>query len=307
MASQTLITRKGNPNKPPRIMIYGVEGCGKSTLGARSDSPVFITPEGGIDQLRNAKGELVDELSGISSWDDVRRGVQLLIAEQHSFETLVLDSADWLEKLCHAKIIGQSGKSITTCNGGYGAGYRQSETMHKELIDDLAFLREKKHMNIIVTAHCAVRTVKDPSMMDDYDGFEIKCHEYISSLWREWVDALLFTRFRTYTKQGDTQKARALSDGKRVIYTVKQPAFQAKNRYHLDPEYEFTLDFWNIFKAAAKKNIPDLKPEIDEMVNKITDEEIKKKVTEAVGAAGTDFNKLLPIHKRLVEITGGIQ
>jgi hypothetical protein len=304
MASQ-LITRKGNPNKPLRVMIYGVEGCGKSTLGARSDSPVFITPEGGIDQVRTSKGELVDELPGISTWDDVRDGIRRLIAEQHQFETLVLDSADWLEKLCHAKIIGGTGKSITTANGGYGAGYRQSEILHKELIDDLAMLRDKRNMNIIVTAHCAVRTVKDPSMMDDYESFEIKCHEMVSSLWREWVDALIFVRFKTLTVQTNTRNARAVSDGTRVAFTVKQPAFQAKNRYGMNPEYQFTLDFWDTLKAFAKKGVMDLKPEILEMSKLITDKEMKKKVDDSLVEAGNDFNKLLPIRNRLKELTGG--
>lgn len=289
-------------------MIYGVEGCGKSTLGARSDNPVFITPEGGIDQVKTSKGELVDELPGISTWDDVREGIRKLIAEQHSFETLVLDSADWLEKLCHAKIIGQSGKSITTSNGGYGAGYRHAETLHKELIDDLSTLREKRNMSIIVTAHCQVRTVKDPSMLEDYEAYEIKCHDYVSSLWREWVDALLFTRFRTFTKDTGASKARALSDGTRVVYTVKQPSFQAKNRYAMNPEYDFTLDFWNVIKSCVKKQSIDLRPEIQEMIELLANEsETKSKAMDAFTNAGVDYSKLLVVYNRLKEITGGIK
>jgi len=70
-----LQTRKGNPQKPPRVMAYGVEGVGKSTLGARAEKPIFLTPEGGIDQLRTATGELVD-VSGVSKGKGFAGGVK---------------------------------------------------------------------------------------------------------------------------------------------------------------------------------------------------------------------------------------
>lgn len=301
-----LVTKKGNPNNPLRVMIYGVEGIGKSTLGARADAPIFISPEGGVDQVKNSKGEALDEMPNVSTWDAVREAIRKITIEEHAFQTLVLDSADWIEKLCHAKIIGQSGKSITTCNGGYGAGYRQSEIMHKDLIDDLTVLREKRKMNIIVIAHAQVRPVKDPSVMDDYDSFEIKCHELVASLWREYVDALLFARFRTFTKSDDTQRARALSDGSRVVYTVKQPSFQAKNRYTMLPEYNFNMEFWDILKSAAQNKL-DLKPEILELLKLLPEDDIWKKAVEALEKAGDDFTKLNAIKKRLVEITGGVK
>ena len=55
--SDQLQVRKSNPNKPPRVMIYGVEGVGKSTLGARAGKPIFISPEGGTDNIVDANGQ----------------------------------------------------------------------------------------------------------------------------------------------------------------------------------------------------------------------------------------------------------
>ncbi len=290
-------------------MIYGEAGVGKTTLGAKADHPIFICPEGGADYVKTVKGEPVDEMPGIHTFDGIRNAVQQLTIEQHQFQTVVLDSADWIEKLCHAQIVGKSGKSITTCNGGYGAGYRQSEIMHKELIDDLSALRERKGMNIVITAHAAVRTVKDPSMMDDYESFEIKCHEMVSSLWREWVDALLFARFRTFINPaGDTMKARAVSDGSRIVYTVKQPSFQAKNRYGMAPEYPFSEDFWPILKKFSQHGVESgaqLLAEIELLLAKLKDDEkTYATVKKAVQDAGTDVVKLNAFLKRLKEITG---
>ncbi len=304
-----LVVKKSNPNKPPRILIYGVEGVGKSTLGARAPKPIFISPEGGTDELKNAHGNGVDQIPNIKTWLDVKNAIKSLATLNHDYQTVVLDSADWIEKVCHLHILGTSGKSITTVNGGYGSGYRESEAMHKVLIDDLSELREKKNMGIIITAHAHVKAVKDPSMMEDYDSFEIKCHEMVSSLWREWVDALLFARFRTFLKSNDdSSKARALGDGTRVVYTQKQPAFQAKNRYGLPVEMEFTENFWNEFITLSGKGPKDaavILSELTGMVEGLTDLELKEKVLIAMKDANGDAHKLNSIHNRLKTIKRG--
>jgi len=294
-----LHTMKSNKNKPPRVLIYGSEGCGKSTFGAKSESPIFISQEGGADQLE------VDELQGINSWDTLKKGLNDLIIQPHDFKTLVIDSADWVEKLAHQHIIGTSGKDIVRANGGYGAGYRDSERMHKELIDQISQVREKRNMAIIVTAHAHVKPVKDPSMMQDYDSFEIKCHELVSSLWREWVDALLFVRFRTFVKESESTKARALSDGSRVMYTRKQPSFQAKNRYGLPEEMDFTLNSWNEFISFARsgqESINTIVKDIVGMMSLITDETLLKKVNESVANEKT-VEGMIKIRTRLEQIT----
>lgn len=313
-------TKKTNPNKPVRIMIYGVEGTGKSTFGAKSEKPIFISAEGGNDQLTDAEGHQLNEMLNVDTWDGMRAAVQSLIKEQHDYKTLVVDSADWIESLAHVKIIGASGKDIIRCNGGYGSGYRESQNLHKSLIDDLSILREKKGMNIVVTAHAHVKDVKDPSANADYQSFEIKCHEFVSALWREWVDGLFFVRFATFLKSDDSSKARAFGDGSRVIYTVKQPAFQAKNRYEMPAEIKFTKEFWQELMKYARKepyivadqSSTEHKKELSalELIKKINfliptiDEKTKKAAIESLAKAEQNTNKLLPILKRLEEITG---
>jgi len=306
-------TRKSDPSKPPRVMIYGVEGVGKSTLGAMAEKPIFITPEGGADQLKDSKGNPIEEFENVRDWDSLERAVAQLTNEEHGFKTLVLDSADWIEGLAHKKIIGNSGKDIIRCNGGYGSGYRDSQRMHTALISDLSRLRSEKGMNIIVTAHSHVKPVKDPDATEDYDCHEIKCHEMVSSLWREWVDALLFARFRAHITSGEPgKKARAFGDGTRVVYTIKSPAFQAKNRYGMEPEYEFTLDFWNTILKFSKKGVVEesaesLLKEIGDAKALIKDEKLFQTISESVSKAKVDPKKLKPILNRLREITGAMQ
>ena len=41
--------------QPPRIMIYGSEGVGKSTFAASSPKPVFVQTEDGLSEIDTAK------------------------------------------------------------------------------------------------------------------------------------------------------------------------------------------------------------------------------------------------------------
>lgn len=303
-----LQTRKSNPQKPPRVLIYGLEGVGKSTFGALSDAPVFISAEGGTDQLKNARGESVDEIPDVRTFDDVRKAIKNLTEQAHDFKTLVIDSADWVEKVCHQQIIGDSGLDIVRVNKGYGAGYRESEKLHKVLIDELTALREKRMMGVILTAHAHVKPVKDPSMVDDFDQFEIKCHEMVSSLWREWVDALGFARFKVFTKKNDEGDARAFGDGSRTIHWLKNPAFQAKNRYGLPATMDFNLDAYQKFMQYARRGVvmetaEEVYAECVILLEKVADADTKAKATDAVVNATGKINELLAMRKRLREIT----
>ncbi len=41
----------GRHHSPPRLLIYGTEGIGKSTTAAGAPKPIFIPTEDGLDQI----------------------------------------------------------------------------------------------------------------------------------------------------------------------------------------------------------------------------------------------------------------
>lgn len=291
--------KKEKTEKPVRVLIYGIEGVGKSKFGADAPNSCVIGAEGGTDHLDNTF-----EIPNIKTFSDVLEAVKELTTGEHNFKSLMLDSADWIERMAHAEICGEGGNIITALKG-YGAGYRRSETMHKELIDLLSELRAKRGMHIIVTAHYHVKTVKDPEATQDYDAFEIKCHEYVSALWREWVDAVLFARFETFVKKNeDSKKGLAFGTGNRIMYAEKRPAFYAKNRYGLPFEMDVS---WNSFYAARLagkgETVEQIMGDVNELHAKISDEATKKAVADAVTQAGTDKTRLYEILNRLRVIT----
>ena len=52
----------GRENKPPRIMVYGQEGVGKSTFGASAPDPVFIQTEDGLGEIDTCKFPLAQSV-----------------------------------------------------------------------------------------------------------------------------------------------------------------------------------------------------------------------------------------------------
>ena len=110
--------QSGRAAAPPRLMIYGTEGIGKSTLAARTPKPIFIQTEDGLGEIDCHKFPLAKSLA------DVQAALSELQTEEHDYQSVVVDSLDWLERLIWDSICQDYGaKSIEKVDGGYGKGY----------------------------------------------------------------------------------------------------------------------------------------------------------------------------------------
>ena len=85
--------RSGLRHSPPRFLIYGTEGIGKSTTAAQAPKPIFIPTEDGLDQIDCNSFPLA------RTFDEVMSAVSALYSEQHDYQSVVIDSLDWLERL----------------------------------------------------------------------------------------------------------------------------------------------------------------------------------------------------------------
>jgi hypothetical protein len=227
--------------------------------------------------------------------------------------TLVIDTADWAEKLCSEDLCAKSQKAGIE-DFGYGKGYVYLSEDFGKLLNTLEEI-VNMGVNVVFTAHAQMRKFEQPDETGSYDRWEMKLKKYTAPLLKEWADTVLFVNYQTYVVNVDGKGAakgkNKAQGGKRVMYTCHHPCWDAKNRYNLPPETEF--DFSVIAPFIPTKGMPaqiiTAQPVIESAPlqqnttasevpgNKPTDEPIQQKVPETppqkqpVQQAAPDVNK----------------
>jgi hypothetical protein len=236
--------QKGRTPRPPRLLVYGTPGIGKSTFGSQAPKPVFVPTEDGLDEIDCAKFPLA------ASVDEVIAALKELRTQQHDFETVVLDSLDWLERLIWDRVCAEfSVKNIEKADGGYARGYNHALTHWREVIDQLNLLRSQRGMVIMLIAHAKVEKFEDPEA-SPYDRYSPRLHKHASALVSEWCDAVLFAtrKFRTQSEDAGFGRKRTIAHaigkdgGERILRTVGGPSCVAKNRFGLTEELPLSWD-----------------------------------------------------------------
>lgn len=226
--------QKGPQHKPPRILLYGIHGIGKTTWAAQAPKPIFIQTEEGANELDVAR------FPTATSAEDVIGYLRSLYKEKHDFETVVIDSADWLEDM----IFGLLKKEHTDKELAYGKEALLAEQRLSDVLTALNFLRDKKQMTCIMVAHSEIKRFDSP-LTEPFDRYQPKLQHRLSSLLQEWADVVLFATYDVSVKKTEAgfnkEVRRGVSAGARLVYTEERPAFYAKNRYKL-PE-ELPLDW----------------------------------------------------------------
>jgi hypothetical protein len=88
----TIPVRRGRISRPQKLVVYGPEGVGKSTLASQMPDAVFIDTEGGTHHLD------ISRIDTRPNWEGITGAISQLGRGGHPFRTLVIDTADWLEK-----------------------------------------------------------------------------------------------------------------------------------------------------------------------------------------------------------------
>lgn len=272
--------------KPLRLLLYGVDGVGKSTFASGSDAPVFIGLEDGTSTLD------VKRFPEPADWLEVLSALDELATADHPYRTVVIDTLDWLEPLCWAFICAgkrdKAGKPVETIEDfGFGKGYIAALDAWRVLLSKLDRLRSERGMAIILIAHSWIKPFKNPTG-EDYDRFEIKIHKGAAGLVREWADAVLFATHETHTYQKDKQApVKGISTGARVMWTQRRAAFDAKNRHDL-PE-TLPLDWSSYAEAVAARQPLDPALLVKQIEGLLADQdpELQTRVRAAIAADGS--------------------
>jgi len=218
----------GRRARPQKVMIYGVEGIGKSTLASQFPNPIFLDVEDRTAHLDIHR--LIPK-----NWNQMQAAIQSLYDEEHGYQTVVVDTADWAEMLAAQDVCERFNKSGIE-DFGYGKGFQYVRESMQGMLWALHNLQYKHGMHVVVAAHARIRKFDDPQQAVSYDRFTLKCSDGVSAMLREWVDAVLFANYNTMVETGQDKVVRAKAGNRRMLYTSHTAAYDAKNSYGLPDE-----------------------------------------------------------------------
>lgn len=229
----------GKVQKAKKVVIYGPEGIGKSSLAAQFPRPVFIDTEGSTTEMD------VDRLPKPTSWEMLKQQVQWVKQQgTQRFGSLVIDTIDWAEMLCVESICATHQKTGVE-DFGYGKGYIFVAEEFGRFLNQLSDVIEAG-IHVVLVAHSQIVKFEQPDEMGAYDRYQLKLGAKTGSrtaaLVKEWADMVLFINYKTFSVAADQKGTKHKAQGgTRTVYATHHPAWDAKNRQGLPDE--FPLDY----------------------------------------------------------------
>jgi len=228
---------------PPIVLLYGVDGVGKTSLAAEFPDAIYLptsgerTPEG-VDL---ATPEAEDgSTKYIETWSELKEIVGDLLTEDHEFKTVIFDSLDGLEPIINAETCARIGADSIGSNdkgspAAFGQGDVQGDVEWGEFMDACESLT-RRGMAVVMLAHPEIKRFDSP-ITDPYDRYQVKLRKRAAALVREKSDIVAFMNYRVSLKSkevGIKKEVTHAEGGKeRQIHVSEGAGFVAKNRYSM--------------------------------------------------------------------------
>ena len=302
--SKLALAKKGKIKDPPRILIYGPEGIGKTTLAADAPDPIWLDIEGSSNQQDVFRYPFYpdDPIMGHvpKTYDEVLAAIEDLRTGQHSYKTLVLDTVDALEKLIHKFVVArdkvkpnknESAPGIHSY--GFHKGFDVALVEFTDLCSRLDQLRAQRGMQVILLAHMQIRKFEGPDLAP-FDRYALRMNEKAAGALKDWCYVVGFACFEETTTDlaGENAKVKGVATGRRLLKLERAATHDAKCRYGMPKEIEMSLvKPWAPF-AKALSEADSLTPEqliaailveCERVADDITTGKAKKRIEEANG------------------------
>jgi len=231
--------------RAPKIVVAGPGKIGKTTFAASAPNAIGILTEDGADAVDASAFPLCQSL------DDVYSAMQTLLTEDHDFQSVFLDSLDWLEPMLHAHVCATN-KWANIESPGYGKGYIAAADEWRNLLAGFDALRAEKNMAVILIAHDKVKHFESP-LHDGYDIYTLKLNDRATGLVQEWADIIGFAGYKVMTRSSDAgfnkKENKAVTTGERILHVEPHPAHCGGNRFGLT---NMPLDWESFANAMAE-------------------------------------------------------
>ena len=208
---------------PPKLIVYGQPGVGKTTFAA-SAGAVLIDCENGAGAVSN-----LTRTPDLQTWPQMRQWlVELASAPPEGVSAVAIDTIDWMvQRIIEHVVVDLDGKSpsdITNTLGSSHGGYYKA----REVVQNIVYRDLLPMLNaitdhgaaIILLAHAANTKMTTP------EGYDLRLAapdlpQWLAPPFIEWADCVLY----------------AARDGEqRVLKTEGTNIVLAKNRYSLPAE-----------------------------------------------------------------------
>lgn len=241
----SLMNRVGRsaPPQPYRMYLHAPEKWGKTSWAAFAPKPLFLMTQGETGLIDLIDFGQVPETAhlpnasespnGFQEWPALLANVRSVIADPHDFETLVIDTANGLERMLSQYVLESEFRGRMTGKGSYGdfgKGDAACVPQWTNLLRLLDEVRGKRRMNIVLLAHTQIKSVKNPEG-EDYDQYR---PEGINKLWpltHKWASIIASGGYRI-----EVRDDKATGGRDRVLRVRATAAVVAGNRYGLPEE-----------------------------------------------------------------------
>lgn len=239
--------------EPMKVLIYGVEGIGKTTFASKFPDPIFIDTEGSTGFINARK------LPNPTSWTMLLDELEDIKSDPRG-KTLIIDTLDWAEHLAK-KYLMDKNKWAAIDSTNYGSRYVALSDEIGKLLNKLTEIKDVG-INVVLTAHAETKKHELPDEMGQYDKYTLKLEKRDAGLAKEWADMILFFNYKTTIISDSKSNSKKATGGQRVMYTTHKPAWDAKNRLGLPDE--LPIDFETIrelFEAKTGMGTTQIKSE----------------------------------------------
>jgi len=227
MALKDKVQQTTRKNLPPKLVVGGESGIGKTLFISQMPNVIALLTEDGAHHVDMPAFPLV------RSFDEVMEAIGDLYREEHSYEWLAIDSADWLEPIIAKQAAANNGWDSVDA-APYGRGYTEAAKLWRRVLTGLDALRNERGMGVCFTSHGQVKRIETPTT-DGYDAFTLKLHHKVASQLTEWADIIGWACYRVATKREDQgfgkERKRAIGTGERLLLVEPNPAYPSKTRY----------------------------------------------------------------------------
>jgi AAA domain len=223
--------------RPTKLLIYGVEGIGKTTLISKLKQlgvrPLFLDTEAGtldVDCQRTP----------VTKFAELETTVTEFIQDDQ-FNALVVDTVTSLEPIVEAAILERT-KKKRMADFEYGKG----SVLLREEFDRLLLLvfdpviAAGKH--VIFIGHSEVQRTQLPELIEGFDRYQVALDKRVSATLRQWADHVFFANWDYAVVENSKDEARGVQGKGRALYTTHTAAFDAKNRAGLSDKLEWKVE-----------------------------------------------------------------